>query len=418
MTAEHLDLRAVSLPGSLVPPELETRPLDKRFDAQEKAILALQLFDLRYSFPECRLDNTEPLVLGEDAKFEEYPDYEFTLLVVQKEIERLLHESGSLHIVGRAQTAEEILSISNLLTLLRSHGRYAPATFITSYFPLQRGDRYQQQEIAPTSEQTLNSTNIPSYSLNQNQKVNHIEMMPLTELIGILKLRGVNRIIQIDSHSPAFAYHGLREGVHVVDLSAIPLMLNSACENDLLPKSETYVPVVGDDGAREMGLLGKDFLKQYGYQCQNLLQGTKRKTLTSKEIYFDHRKLAQIRGKVAVIFEDIISTGGTMLKTYHLLMKAGAKYVIILATHPIFAKNALDNLDQPNLFIVTTDSRLPLKDISEASNVIQTPLMPLLSSVADFDQKNGDYWSKAGQCFLEGNGLALAPWQTHYFSED
>ena len=51
-----------------------------------------------------------------------------------------------------------------------------------------------------------------------------------------------------------------------------------------------------------------------------------------------------VRGKKAVIREDIISTAGTIIATVRELMKAGASEVIILATHGVLAGGAVQKL--------------------------------------------------------------------------
>ncbi len=410
----RLDFRSVAQPNSLLPSEIQNRPLDIRFSAWEKQILAQRLFDLRYASPECRLPYDQKFNLQKDAAFVQYPDYEFTLMVKDEELIRLLNETGSIHIVGRAQTANEVLCVCNLLSLIRSHGRFAPITYVTSYFPLQRGDRYQQQILTVSNQQQMAFDKHAQDEDTANEsEVAFTEMMPLAELVARLGSLGTKRIIQIDSHSPVSSFLALKEGIHAVDLSAIPLMFRAGVEAGLFSQQAQYIPVVGDDGAREMGLLGKDILTELGFVCADLLQGEKVKTLTSKEITFNEEALTAVRGRVAVIVEDIISTGGTMLETYLKLKAAGATKIIILATYPIFAKEALNNLNLPDLFIITTDGRTPVKDISQASNILQVPMLRHLDTIAEFDQKDGNYWDPKSQDYLRKLGFCLAPWQTH-----
>ncbi|OGK64457.1 hypothetical protein A2313_03160 [Candidatus Roizmanbacteria bacterium RIFOXYB2_FULL_41_10] len=409
-----LDFSSVTQPNSLLPPEIQNRPLDDRFSSWEKLVLSQRLCDLRDSFPECRLPYNQSFNLQKNATFVQYPDYEFTLMVRDKELCELFNGTGSIHIVGRAQTANEVLCVCNLLSLIRSHGRFPPVTYVTSYFPLQRGDRYQQQKLTVSNQQQVAFDKyIQDKDTANGSEVAFTEMMPLAELIARLGNLGTKRIIQIDSHSPVFSFLALKEGLHVVDLSAIPLMFRAGIEAGLFTHQEQYIPVVGDDGAREMGLLGKEILTDLGFDCTDLLQGEKVKTLTSKEVSFNEKELTAVKGRIAVIVEDIISTGGTMLETYVKLKAAGAKKVIILATYPIFAKEALNNLNLSDLFIITTDGRTPVKDISQASNIIQVPILKHLDTIAEFDQKNGNYWDPESQDYLRKLGFCLAPWQTH-----
>jgi phosphoribosylpyrophosphate synthetase len=44
-----------------------------------------------------------------------------------------------------------------------------------------------------------------------------------------------------------------------------------------------------------------------------------------------------LKGKIVGVVDDIIETGGTLLRFYEVLEKAGAKKIIVLATHGVSA---------------------------------------------------------------------------------
>jgi ribose-phosphate pyrophosphokinase len=47
-----------------------------------------------------------------------------------------------------------------------------------------------------------------------------------------------------------------------------------------------------------------------------------------------------VRGKIAVIIDDMISTGQTMVEAAELLLENGAAKVFVFATHAVFARDA------------------------------------------------------------------------------
>lgn len=64
-----------------------------------------------------------------------------------------------------------------------------------------------------------------------------------------------------------------------------------------------------------------------------------------------------IRGQNVVFVDDMIDTGGTLIANAAAAKKAGAKNIYVFATHALFSKNAVADLDQSLITrIVITDS--------------------------------------------------------------
>ncbi len=64
-----------------------------------------------------------------------------------------------------------------------------------------------------------------------------------------------------------------------------------------------------------------------------------------------------VRGRTALIIDDMIATGGTIIEAAKLLKKSGAKDIFVAATHGIFAGDALERLSKaPIKKIFVTDS--------------------------------------------------------------
>ena len=72
--------------------------------------------------------------------------------------------------------------------------------------------------------------------------------------------------------------------------------------------------------------------------------------------------IGEVDGKVAVIVDDIIGTGGTLVAAAETVMDEGASAVYAVATHGLFAGNAFETLTaSPLAGIVVTDT-VPLSD--------------------------------------------------------
>ena len=67
--------------------------------------------------------------------------------------------------------------------------------------------------------------------------------------------------------------------------------------------------------------------------------------------------VGEVKGKTAIILDDIISTGATITKAADLLAERGALKVYACATHPVFAQGAIGRINDSAIEkIVVTDS--------------------------------------------------------------
>ncbi len=65
----------------------------------------------------------------------------------------------------------------------------------------------------------------------------------------------------------------------------------------------------------------------------------------------------EVSGDTAVLVDDVISTGGTIIENANALKAKGVKKIIVCATHGVFAGNAVKNLEaSPIDKVIVTDS--------------------------------------------------------------
>ena len=70
-----------------------------------------------------------------------------------------------------------------------------------------------------------------------------------------------------------------------------------------------------------------------------------------------------LEGKIAVVYDDIIDTGGSLVNCAEYAKRKGAKGIIACMTHPVLSEKAKDMLVENDIRLVTTDSILiPDKD--------------------------------------------------------
>lgn len=179
------------------------------------------------------------------------------------------------------------------------------------------------------------------------QRQDHIfregEAVSLQVIIKLLESLGVNKFISFDFHSikiPQFF------NVPIIHLSALETFADEINKND----KEDLVLVSPDMG-------GIARIKKVSELTGNLPFVTVEK---NRDLDTGNIESAHINGEVrkrAVIIDDVISSGKTLIAASKLLRENGVEEVNVMATHGIFAKSASSDLQNSDISKITvTDS--------------------------------------------------------------
>jgi ribose-phosphate pyrophosphokinase len=88
---------------------------------------------------------------------------------------------------------------------------------------------------------------------------------------------------------------------------------------------------------------------------------------------------SSLEGKIVVIFDDMISTAGSVVNAAHVACKNGAREVYACATHPVLCGEAIQRLrDAPIRQVVVTDS-IPVPPEKQLANLTVLSIAPLLA---------------------------------------
>ncbi|AHF80399.1 ribose-phosphate diphosphokinase [Thermococcus paralvinellae] len=78
-----------------------------------------------------------------------------------------------------------------------------------------------------------------------------------------------------------------------------------------------------------------------------------------------------VEGKNVLIVDDIISTGGTMIRAANILRKMGAKKIYVVATHGVFAEGAIERVSKAvDELAVTNTIPTPVSRISIVEDIL------------------------------------------------
>ena len=197
------------------------------------------------------------------------------------------------------------------------------------------------------------------------QRQDHIfrsgEAVSLEVIAEILTRVGMTELFSFDMHSPKIPYIFT---VPVKHLSALPIFAEKIQEDFNLDEIVLVSPDMG--GIRR--------LKEVSEMLGNIPFATieKNRDLGNGEIN-DSGLNGDARGKIAVIVDDMISTGQTMVEAAELLIENGATKVFVFATHAVFAKDVGKLLQHSRI------ERVVVSDTIDVPAYNQFPKLEVLS---------------------------------------
>ncbi len=182
-------------------------------------------------------------------------------------------------------------------------------------------------------------------------------------LADLLTTVGSDRIIVLDLHSPQI--QGFFK-IPVDNLYALPVLYEYLRENEDLGDVVVVSPDAGGvERARQLAnKIGCGIAIIY-----------KRRPEPNKAEVID--VVGDVKGKTAIIIDDIIDTAGTLTSASNLLINKGARRVIGCATHGIFSGPAVERILESPLekVIVTNSIELEGKTFPKLKVVSVAPLL-------------------------------------------
>ena len=178
----------------------------------------------------------------------------------------------------------------------------------------------------------------------QDRKAKPREPISSRLVADMFQAAGVDRLLTMDLHA------GQVQGfftIPVDHMTALPLFAQYF--RDLGLTGERVVSVAPDAGRARHAVR---FAEMIGAEFAIL-----NKTRPSHDVASVTEITGRVAGKVAIVGDDNISTGNTLLEGARALKEAGAEEVWVFATHGLFAEDALERFADADLAgIVVTDT--------------------------------------------------------------
>lgn len=206
---------------------------------------------------------------------------------------------------------------------------------------------------------------IPYYAYaKQEKKTSGREPISAKLVSNMLATAGVDRILTIDLHSPAI--EGFFD-LPVDHLRATPLLarhIARAGARDIVAVS----PDAGGVARTE------DFRIRTGGELAIIS-----KTHPGPDVSEALGVVGDVDGKTAIIVDDMISTGGTLVLAAESLKERGAEHIHAAATHGIFAADALSLIDRSPIERVFVTDTIPLPADGPSGKITTITVAPLLA---------------------------------------
>ena len=92
-----------------------------------------------------------------------------------------------------------------------------------------------------------------------------------------------------------------------------------------------------------------------------------------------NRVVGDVSGRICVVVDDMIDTGGTIVKAAEALYDAGAAEVVVAATHAVFSGPAVDRLKNSRILEVVVTDTLPMTADRTFDKLTVLPIAPLVA---------------------------------------
>src|SRR5438876_2062993 len=149
----------------------------------------------------------------------------------------------------------------------------------------------------------------------------------------LLETAGADRVLTMDLHS------GQIQGfftIPVDHMRALPLFVQYFRDKGLF--GDQVVSVSPDAGRAKVAGKFAEMLETPGFAIMN-------KTRPAHDVAAVTTVIGDVRDKIAIMSDDMIITGGTLIEGAKALREAGATEVYACATHGLFPGDALEQLD-------------------------------------------------------------------------
>lgn len=191
---------------------------------------------------------------------------------------------------------------------------------------------------------------------------------------AMFEAAGVDRVVTLDVHNPAAFENAFR--CRTVALSGTPLLVDH-CRH--LPDERLCVISPDTGGAKRAELFRQTLEQVTGRAIGNAFVEKYR----SAGVVSGQHFVGEVAGATALVVDDLISSGGTLLRAAKAARDAGAERVLALVTHGLFMPGAEEVIVDPAIDRVVVTDSVPLFRLTDAHALKKIDVLPAAPLLAE-----------------------------------
>lgn len=207
---------------------------------------------------------------------------------------------------------------------------------------------------------------LPYFPYSRSDKKDQPRIAVTAKLIAqLLEAAGANRIITCDLHNPAIqAYFNIQ-----CDRLTGEYLLEKYFDEK---KMSNLVVIATDAGSSK-----KAYKYSEHFKCPIALIDKRRDS--NNDVAKAISIVGDVKGKNALIFDDEISTGGTIMEAVKIVKEHGASSIYAACVHPVLCGNAIEKIKQSDLkeFVVT--NTIPIDNEKNIDKLTVLSIAPLFA---------------------------------------
>lgn len=210
---------------------------------------------------------------------------------------------------------------------------------------------------------------VPFYGYSRQDK-KHRGREPISArlIADLFRTAGADRLMSVDMHSAQT--QGFFDGP-VDHLWAMPLLVDYVRTR----VDPTNVAVVSPDAGRIR--VAEQWAAKFGGCPLAFIHKTRDITRPNRAVA--NRVVGDVEGRTAILTDDLIDTGGTIAEAVRVCLAAGAKDVIVAATHGVLSEPAAQRLAGSGAREVVVTDTLPIEEDKGFEQLTVLSIAPLIA---------------------------------------
>ncbi len=203
----------------------------------------------------------------------------------------------------------------------------------------------------------------------QDRKAEGREPITARLVADMFRLAGANRLISIDLHSGQI--QGFFDGP-VDHLTAGPVL-----EAYIRAQAPDAPVIVSPDSGR---IKVAERMAQHLHDCEaDIAFIYKRRPKGQANVVEAKEVIGDVAGRLCILTDDMIDTGGTIVSAAEILLARGATEVWAMATHGVLSGPAVDRLKNSPISRVVLTNTLPLPEEKQLPQIEVLSIAPLIA---------------------------------------